>query len=396
MPETGSVHQRWHCGLTVWMTLASLINYMGRSVISVGGADIAKEFHFSEAQLGEIFSAFWLGYAVMQWPSGWLSDRFGGARVLGLCGLATAALLFGTIPAATLLFFLLVRGAFGVASAVLYPECASITSHKFAPSVQSTVQGFVIGGGSLGIALTPYLMTAAGSWRMGLACAAAITAVFFALWIARLRIVHLPKPVEGGPLRINRGVFLLAVQSMAIAYYYNFTDTWAFYYFREVRGFSNDRAALFTLLLQISGGLAMFFGGLFIDKIAPRTGRVWPSIVALTVASCALAASVVTNNSELVLALIVLSYTLTTACEGVFSWAVITAAPHSAGASYGFVNMCGSVAQVAAPLAFPWLAARFTWDGSVYSAALSLLIGAGLWFIATRQYLQRPLAALTK
>jgi len=376
--------------------MASLINYVGRSVISVGGADIAKEFHFTEAQLGEIFSAFWLGYGVMQWPSGWLSDRFGGARVLGLCGLATAALLFGTIPATTLLFFLLVRGVFGMASAVVYPGCASITSHKFAPSVQSTVQGFVIGGSSLGIALTPYLMIAAGSWRVGVACAAVITAMFFAAWMTHLRVVHIPKPVEASLLRVNRGVFLLALQSMAIAYYYNFTDTWAFYYFREVRGFSNDRAALFTLLLQISGGLAMFFGGLFIDKIAPRTGRVWPPLIAYSVAGVALTASVVSRNPEIVLALIVLSYTLTTGCEGVFSWAVITAAPHSAGASYGFVNMCGSVAQVAAPLAFPWLAARFTWDGSVYSAALSLLIGAALWFVATRQYLQRPLAALTK
>lgn len=378
------------------MTLASLINYIGRSVISVGGADIAKEFHFSEAQLGEIFAAFWFGYGVMQWPSGWLSDRFGGARVLGLCGVASAALLFGTIPATTLLFFLLVRGAFGVASAVLYPGCASITSHEFPPPVQSTVQGFVIGGSSLGIALTPYLMIAAGSWRTGVAIAAAITAVFFALWMTRLRIAHTPKPVEGSPLRVNRAVVLLAVQSMAIAYYYNFTDTWAFYYFREVRGFSNDRAAMFTLLLQIAGGVAMFFGGLVIDKIAPRTGRVWPPLIAYSAAGVALAASVVSRTPELVLLLIVLSYTLTTACEGVFSWAVITASPHNAGSSYGFVNMCGSVAQFIAPLAFPWLAARLTWDGSVYSAAIALAIGAALWFIATRQYLQRPLAALTK
>ena len=378
------------------MTLASLINYIGRSVISVGGADIAKEFHFSEAQLGEIFAAFWFGYGVMQWPSGWLSDRYGGARVLGLCGLATAFLLFGTIPATTLLFFLLVRGAFGVASAVLYPACASVTSHEFAPPVQSTVQGFVIGGSSLGIALTPYLMLAAGSWRMGVASAAAITAVFFALWMTRLRVAHIAKPAEGSPLRVNRAVVLLALQSMAIAYYYNFTDTWAFYYFREVRGFLNDRAALFTLLLQFAGGIAMFFGGFVVDKIAPRAGRVWPPLIAYSVAGVALAASVVSHNPELVLALIVLSYTLTTACEGVFSWAVITAAPDSAGSSYGFVNMCGSVAQFIAPLAFPWLAARFTWDGSVYSAAIALAMGAALWLIATRQYLQRPLAALTK
>ena len=378
------------------MTLASLINYMGRSVVSVGGADIAKEFQFSEAQLGEIFAAFWFGYGVMQWPSGWLSDRFGGARVLGLCGLLTAALLFGTIPATTLLFFIILRGAFGLASAVLYPACVSVTSHQFAPPIQSTVQGFVIGGGSLGIALTPYLMTVSGSWRAGIASAAAITAVFFALWMMRLRIAHIPRRSDDSPLRVNSAVVLLAVQSMAIAYYYNFTDTWAFYYFREVRAFSNERAALFTLLLQVAGGIAMFFGGFVVDKIAPRTGRVWQPLVAYSVAGVALAASVVSRNPELVLILIVLSYTLTTACEGVFAWAVITASPQNAGSSYGFVNMCGSVSQFIAPLAFPWLAARFTWDGSVYSAAIALAAGAALWFIATRQYLQRPLAALTK
>jgi MFS family permease len=62
------------------------INYIGRSAMSIAGPDIAKQYGFSEAELGQIFAAFWLGYAVMMWPSGWLADRFGAARVLGICG----------------------------------------------------------------------------------------------------------------------------------------------------------------------------------------------------------------------------------------------------------------------------------------------------------------------
>jgi len=55
----------------------SAIGYLNRVNMSVSGSAIIKEFHLSAIQLGWVFSAFTLGYALFQAPTGRLADRLG-------------------------------------------------------------------------------------------------------------------------------------------------------------------------------------------------------------------------------------------------------------------------------------------------------------------------------
>ena len=50
--------------------------------MSVAGPDIIHEFGLSETQMGAVYSAFLLGYALMMIPGGYLSDRLGPWRTL--------------------------------------------------------------------------------------------------------------------------------------------------------------------------------------------------------------------------------------------------------------------------------------------------------------------------
>ena len=59
------------------MFVVSAIAYLDRVNISIAGPTIAKEFRLDNVQLGWIFSAFVLGYALFQAPGGRISDRFG-------------------------------------------------------------------------------------------------------------------------------------------------------------------------------------------------------------------------------------------------------------------------------------------------------------------------------
>ena len=70
--------------LIFWMFLVSAIGYLDRVNISIAGGSIAQEFHLSNIQLGAVFSAFVLGYALFQAPAGAVADRFGPRRVLTL------------------------------------------------------------------------------------------------------------------------------------------------------------------------------------------------------------------------------------------------------------------------------------------------------------------------
>src|ERR1700691_613556 len=53
-----------------------VINYIDRGNISVVAPLIQHEFGINSTRLGVLFSAFFLGYAVMQVPAGYLVDRF--------------------------------------------------------------------------------------------------------------------------------------------------------------------------------------------------------------------------------------------------------------------------------------------------------------------------------
>jgi len=372
------------------MVGASTVNYIGRTAMAVAGPDIAKQYQFSEAELGQIFSAFWVGYGLMMWPSGWLADRYGAGRVLGICGLITAALLAGNAAVSVLAGFLALRLLFGVASAVLYPACGNLTALAFPNARMAGVQGLVVGGSNLGAAIAPFFILwvsrwagwRGAGWRGAFVAVAGLTFLFFLVWVIRVRMA-LP-PVEKKPefLKLNRPLVLLALQGFCIGYFYSFGDTWSFYYFREVRHFPEEQSALFATVLQVAGGVMMPLGGWLSDSIAPKHGRMRPAFMALVASAAFLGASTWAASPFAVLAFITAGYSLVVACEGVYSWALLTTSAESPGAGFGFANGVGSGAQVLAPLSLPWIASRWGWDAAIYSAVLALLCGAALWIWA--------------
>src|SRR2546428_8322512 len=72
---------------TRWLIVAlvfcmGVLMFIDRVNISIAAKYIMPEYGFSDVQMGWIFSAFVLGYAIMQIPGGWLGDQFGPRRVL--------------------------------------------------------------------------------------------------------------------------------------------------------------------------------------------------------------------------------------------------------------------------------------------------------------------------
>ena len=375
-----------------WMVGSITINYIGRSAMSIAGPDIAKQYGFSEAELGQIFAAFWLGYAVMMWPSGWLADRFGAARVLGICGLVTAAALAGNAGVSVLFGFLALRLAFGVFSAVFYPACGSLTL-AFPSEQFASVQGLVGAGSNLGAAVAPMLVLGLSrwwGWQGAFLAVAGLTLVFFVLWVWRMPTAPTAAPERREFLRLSRPLVLLSLQYFCISYFYSFGDSWSFYYFREIRHFPEEQSALFATLLQVAGGVMMPLGGWLTDVMAPRWGRVRPIFLGLAASGVMLAASTWMVSPVAVLTLITAAYGLVVACEGAFWWAVLTNSADSPGAGYGLANGIGNLAQFAAPLLMPWIAARWGWDAAVWSVALALAGAAAFW-VSTYSASWRPL-----
>ena len=63
------------------VTLA-ILSYINRVAISQAAPEIARDLNFSDVQMGKIFGAFALSYALFEVPSGWLGDWIGPRKVL--------------------------------------------------------------------------------------------------------------------------------------------------------------------------------------------------------------------------------------------------------------------------------------------------------------------------
>jgi MFS transporter, ACS family, glucarate transporter len=79
MNETPT-HTRWLIVAVVFCM--GVLMFIDRVNISIAGKYIMPEYNLTKVQMGSIFSAFVLGYALLQIPGGWLGDRFGPRPVL--------------------------------------------------------------------------------------------------------------------------------------------------------------------------------------------------------------------------------------------------------------------------------------------------------------------------
>ena len=102
--------------------------------------------------MGVVFSAFALGYAAAQMPSGWFADRIGPRRALAivvvLWSLLTA--LTGTMTRFGPL--LAVRVLFGIAEAGAYPGSARVFYNWLPARQRGIANGILFSGGLLGAA----------------------------------------------------------------------------------------------------------------------------------------------------------------------------------------------------------------------------------------------------
>src|SRR5205823_7900192 len=146
--------------------------------------ELAKEFHWSEEQLGLLASAFFLFYMVFQVPCGVLADVFGmraflaGMIVLWSVALGLHALtasLAALIGLQALTVMIGLRGLFGLGQAGAYAVLSRVTRFWFPLSVRTSVQGWIavfagrIGGASASVLFATLLLgTFHLSWRASL------------------------------------------------------------------------------------------------------------------------------------------------------------------------------------------------------------------------------------
>jgi ACS family glucarate transporter-like MFS transporter len=188
---------RWLIVGLIFCTYVLMIS--DRVNISIAAKYIMPEYGLSDVQMGWVFSAFVLGYAILQVPGGWLGDRFGPRRMLAvaICWwsvftalTAVAGELFLTALLGVMGSFIVVRVLIGIGEAIGPPSGNRVVANWVAPQERGLALGIVVSGSSLDAALTPpliaWIMVTLG-WRAAFLLAGGVGVVlaFVWYWLAR-------------------------------------------------------------------------------------------------------------------------------------------------------------------------------------------------------------------
>ena len=408
---------RVRIGIVCLMFGLSVMSYFDRTIMSIAGPGIIKEFQLSETAMGTVYSAFTLGYALLMIPGGRLADRFGPRRVLTWMALGSALFTaltplgarpglgayWGVIPS-----LIIMRLGFGLSTAPLYPTCGRMNLNWIPLWQRGRVQGVVTAGSGFGGAVAPVLfawMIAAIGWRASFLAAAAATTALGAAWFFYVRDrpsqhpsvresldIPLPevadhvethKPTPWRALLSDKNLILLTLGYFAVGYFQYIFFYWMYYYLGEIRGLESSESAVYTTTLFLTFGIMMSIGGWVSDRMAARYGRKL-GLRLVGVGGLALSAVLLyagANTNETVTAVTLMSLAL--GCSGVsdvtFWAATIDVSGEQVGAACGILNAGGNVGGLIAPVATPYIAARAGWSTGLYFGSAMALLGSLTW-----------------
>jgi MFS transporter, ACS family, glucarate transporter len=435
MTREGTSHVRWL--LIFWLFVLSGISYLDRVNISIAGSSLADEYALSRVQLGWVFSAFLLGYALFQTPGGWLVDRLGPRRVLaagvvwwGIFTALTASL--PTKGAIALLFFILVRFLLGAGEAIIYPSSNQFVSQWIPPQERGIANGMIFAGVGAGAGIAPALVTfimVRYGWRSSFWASALLGLLAGLVWylIARDRPEQHPytTPSELAYIRNDRvpapdGVVhssasaataksetswrsivtsksLLAVTASYFCFGYVawIFFSWFYIYLAKVRGMDLKASAFYSTLPPLAIVACSLGGGAINDALTrsygKRIGRCGVGFLALLLAAAFLVLG--SRAASPSVAGIVLSGGAGALYLSQSSYWSVTAdiAGGSAGSASGFMNMGGQLGGALTASVTPAIAQQYGWTSSFLVAAVLSIAGGFAWLLVQPD---RPLPAV--
>lgn len=211
----------WRYGYSILVLgfLANFSTIVARLVISPLIPDIIDAFDVSKAIIGIALTVMWAVYALMQYPSGILSERYGErATIITAIGLtAVGSILLSLAPSFQL--FVIFSIFLGLGAGLYFAVGTSLLSRMF--EQKGMAFGFHSAGGPLGGVIAPISAAYIGSrygWRYGIALGAAISFPVVILMVWRIRSTIPRNPTISFRDRLNLSTIIELLSRPGIAF----------------------------------------------------------------------------------------------------------------------------------------------------------------------------------
>jgi ACS family glucarate transporter-like MFS transporter len=420
---SGPVPSRTRWKILALLTLISIITYVDRVNISVAARQMMPALGLTQMQMGYVFSAFVLGYALFQIPGGWLGDRWG--TLLVLAGAVVWWSMFtaltavaGTLPTAEWLGVLgslvLIRFLIGVGEAAALPNFNRAVANWFPLCERGLGMGVSIGGIGIGSAITPPLvawMMVNFGWQSAFYAAGFAGVLIAGLWgwyatdrpeqhrgVTYAELVHiqgesagatpsllLVEPVPWRAFARTPSVWWIVISYTALGYVAYVYMSWFYLYLVNERGFGILRGAFFASGPFLAMTVLCPLGGWVTDRVAAalgvNAGRAWVGGVGMLLSGTCIVAGTQIAEQYAAITLLSLGAGFLYFTVGAFWASTIDLAPRHAGTLSGIMNTGANVGGTISPTLTPWLAEHFGWNVSLSFAAAIAVIGGLLWLL---------------
>jgi MFS family permease len=364
----------------VLLCLMYFLTYIDRVNVSTAAAGFAKEFHFSNAQIGMVFSAFGFTYLLFQVIGGWVSDRFGVRRTLMACGIVWGIATILTGFAVGFWSLVLARVLLGFGEGATFPAATAAMSRWVGKEKRGFAQGIAHSAARIGNAVAPgaiVLLMVAYGWRASFYVVGAVSLLWVILWsvtftehpqdhpritAAELRELPAPVPRAGG---LPWGRLFARMLPVTIVYFCYGWTLWLFLswipqYFLHSFDLDLKKSAVFASSVFFAGVIGDILGGVVTDRIMVVTGSVRKArsyMVSVCMLLTLLALLPMLFSHDLTVSVVCLS-------AGFFfsemtigpMWAIpLDIAAQYAGTASGMMNTGSALAAIVSPVIGGWL-----------------------------------------
>jgi MFS transporter, ACS family, glucarate transporter len=414
---------RWAVIFCAFMIAA--VSYLDRSNISIAASFLQKEFGFSNVQLGTVFSAFVMGYALSQPLGGYIADRFGAHRPVAWAIVWWSAFtaLVALVPAgisASLAILLTVRVLLGVGEALIFPATNRLVANWMPSRERGFANGLIFAGVGVGGGVAPPLITyimITHNWRWAFYVSAVIGLLAGLVWLVIVRdrprdhkavsaaeLAYIEAGIPPQPevvadvgwreIIFDRQVALLTVSYFSYGYVAFIFFTWFFKYLSVVRGLDLKASAVYATLPFVAMTLASSLGGLASDRMVvqfgKRIGRCVVAAVSLATASIFVWSATQAEDARVAAVILAGGAGALYFSQSIF-WAVSAdIGRRSAGRLSAIMNMGSQFGGVVTASLTPVIADAYGWTTSFGTAAAVSLVGGVLWLLIDPEHALIP------
>jgi ACS family D-galactonate transporter-like MFS transporter len=405
--HASATHVRWFPVLAL-VAVATMINYLDRTVLGIAAPYLTKELGLTAASMGVVFSAFSWSYALLQIPGGIFLDRFG-TRItytLALTLWSVCTALMGVVH--NLAALVLTRIGVGVFEAPCFPANSRILATWFPQRERARANSIYSVGQYAGIAFLSvpmFWITQQWGWRGLFFLAGGLGVVLGLLLWAHYREPSQSRTVNAAELALieaggggeykgerlkfswgniaallrHRQVLGASLGQFGGNSTQVFFVTWFPTYLVNVRGMNFINAGMWTALPYIGASVGVLVGGQISDRLLTRTGsanlaRKIPIVGGMLLASTIVAANYVPAGSNMtVIAIMSLAFF----GQGMtnLGWTVISdvAPKQMIGLTAGIFNFSANLAGIVTPLVIGF---AYQTTGSFYGPLLYIAVVA--------------------